>query len=79
MTIRPSEDTWDKLDDVMDFGQKSNSTFIVFIFLILVFLFSSVLFYQLEKVSIETEKKAVVDNKSEVDIVLMKIIKNIDK
>lgn len=79
MTIRPSEDTWDKLDDVMDFGQKSNSTFIVFIFLILVFLFSSVLFYQLEKVSIETEKKAVIYNKSEVDIVLMKIIKNIDK
>ncbi|WP_269685680.1 hypothetical protein [Flavobacterium lacustre] len=79
MTIRPSEDTWDKLDDVMDFGQKSNSSFIVLPFLILVFLFSSVLFYQLEKVSIETEKKAVVDNKSEVDIVLMKIIKNIDK
>ena len=79
MTIRPSEDTWDKLDDVMDFGQKSNSSFIVFIFLILVFLFSSVLFYQLEKVSIETEKKAVIYNKSEVDIVLMKIIKNIDK
>lgn len=79
MTIRPSEDAWDKLDDVMDFGQKSNSSFFVLPFLILVFLFSSVLFYQLEKVSIETEKKAVVDNKSEVDIVLMKIIKNIDK
>ena len=79
MTIRPSEDTWDKLDDVMDFGQKSNSSFIVLPFLILVFLFSSVLFYQLEKVSIETEKKAVIYNKSEVDIVLMKIIKNIDK
>ena len=79
MTIRPSEDAWDKLDDVMDFGQKSNSSFFVLPFLILVFLFSSVLFYQLEKVSIKTEKKIVVDDKSEVDIVLMKIIKNIDK
>jgi hypothetical protein len=79
MTIRPSEDAWDKLDDVMDFGQKSNSSFFVLPFLLLVFLFSSVLFYQLEEVSIKTEKKIVFDNKSEVDVVLMKIIKNIEK
>lgn len=79
MTIRPSEDAWDKLDDVMDFGQKSNSSFFVLPFLILVFLFSSVLFYQFEKVSIKTEKKLVIDNKSEVDVVLIKIIKNIEK
>lgn len=78
MTIRPSEDAWDKLDDVMDFGQKSNSSFFVLPFLILVFLFSSVLFYQLENMSIKTEKKLVIDNKSEVDVVLMKIIKNIE-
>jgi hypothetical protein len=78
MTIRPSEDAWDKLDDVMDFGQKSNSSFFVLPFLLLVFLFSSVLFYQLEEVSIKTEKKIVFDNKSEVDVVLLKIIKNIE-
>nr|WP_315172406.1 hypothetical protein [uncultured Flavobacterium sp.] len=79
MTIRPSEDAWDKLDDVMDFGQKSNSSFFVLPFLILVFLFSSVLFYQLENVSIKTEKKIVVGDKSAIDVVLMKIIKNIEK
>jgi hypothetical protein len=78
MTIRPSEDAWDKLDDVMDFGQKSNRSFFVLPFLLLVFLFSSVLFYQLEEVSIKTEKKIVFDNKSEVDVVLLKIIKNIE-